>query len=108
MLYLRAVVRFMGFILAILVAVAALTPCCTGEEHGEDAVASAPHDTREGDDGCRCSPFFACATCAGFISTAQPLAFPAPVAYLLQYFEATVASFPSAYLPAPWQPPRAA
>lgn len=105
--YLRAVNRLMGYILLLIVAVAAFTPCCTGDEHNEDAAVANPSDAKEGDDGCSCSPFFACATCTGFVSTAKAISIPAPAEYRLSWFEGALPRFSSAYTSTPWQPPRA-
>ena len=96
----------MGYILLLIVAVAAFTPCCTGEEHGDESIAAEHHDSGEGDDGCSCSPFFACATCPGFVSTDVPISIPAPADYRVSWFEGTLPSFSSAYTSVPWQPPR--
>lgn len=98
----------MGYILILVVAVAAFTPCCTGDEHPNETVAATQHDTREGDDGCSCSPFFACATCSGFVSTAKAISIPAPAGYQISWFEGVLPRISSAYTSAPWQPPRAA
>lgn len=108
MVYLRGVVRFIGFILAFIVAIASLTPCCTEEGQGEEVAMAGQHQGPEEEDGCSCSPFFACATCPGFISTAQSINIPAPAEYLPAWFVKDLPYFSSLYTSAPWQPPRTA
>jgi hypothetical protein len=106
LVYLRAVNRFLAFILAFIVAIASLTPCCDEGEQGEETAIAGKQQDHEEEDGCSCSPFYACATCPGFISTAQPIIIPAPAEYQPSWFIKDLPYFPSTYTSTPWQPPR--
>jgi hypothetical protein len=104
-IYLCGVKRFLAFILVIIVAVTALTPCCTVDDCHGDQIAKQDTSKNADAEG-TCSPFFSCTTCPGFTTLEKPITIPAPAEYHPQYFEAHFTFLSSTYTAVPWQPPR--
>lgn len=103
-LYLCGVQRWWAFILIMIVAIAAFTPCCTIDDCQGDTIAKQESSKPSAEGGC--SPFFSCASCPGFTTTAKTITVPAPADCLLQYFETYINYHSSSYTASPWQPPR--
>ena len=98
---------WVSFLLAMIVMVSSVVPCCTADECREDIAA---HSTPERpfEDACACSPFFACAFCSGFSYLTVDIQVPEPEAKQLAHYEKIVNIYPSVYCSGLFQPPRPA
>ncbi|RYZ20596.1 MAG: hypothetical protein EOO16_16190 [Chitinophagaceae bacterium] len=97
--------RFLVFLLLLLVSVATLAPCCRYDDCASEH-ATAKHEDQDKGDGA-CSPFFACASCPGFVATHKPLRVPLspPEAPLRHVAREAFAPLQYVYRSF-WQPPK--
>ncbi|RYY93246.1 MAG: hypothetical protein EOO11_20050 [Chitinophagaceae bacterium] len=97
--------RFFVILLLLLVSAATLTPCCSFDDCASEH-ASAGHEQDDKGDG-SCSPFFACATCPGFVSTSKAIQLPQPpLVPGLQHAARETFTPPQPVYRSFWQPPR--
>lgn len=96
--------KWLVFILALVVMAGSVFPCCEEATcQDEQTATSSQGETHEKGS---CSPFFACATCAGFVQIAKQVSVPQPVLQRPAHPETFAVFFTSTYYPSFFQPPR--
>jgi hypothetical protein len=91
-------------ILLLIVAAASLAPCCV-----YDHCADNPETTTKGHskkpEG-NCSPFFACASCSGFVWEIRLPCVLSPATTFIKHYKKEQTSQSQPVYPSFWQPPR--
>ncbi len=97
--------KWMIFLLLLITTAGTSIPCCQTDNCCADQSNNTNTEKHKGEG--TCPPFFACATCCGFVELANPTHFvQVPVQKQLHYemFEVlNLSTFSATY----WQPPRA-
>jgi hypothetical protein len=97
--------RVLAFILSLIVFTGSVYPCCLEDDcHDEPTAVSSQQKYPEERGGC--SPFFACATCPGFVHLERSISIPQPFIPGMAHFETPVKFFSSSYHSTLFQPPR--
>jgi hypothetical protein len=101
--------RAAALILSLIVFICAFTPCCAVDNCLFDQPISKtgkqePVKQKEG----TCSPFFSCATCAGFVHLSKPIQVPIITAQKPVHHEKVNSLITDAHPTTPFQPPRLA
>ena len=79
-------------------------PCCMAENGCEDEISTSSSHEDDKDD--TCSPFFACAGCAGFVARAKALQLPELPAEKHVHYQKMEEYHTTSYDANYWQPPR--
>lgn len=96
--------KWFVFLLALIVIAGSVTPCCTEDDcQDEQPTSSSKGESHE--EG-NCSPFFACATCAGFVQVAKPVQVPQSITARPLHHEKIIVFVTSTYYSSFFQPPR--
>lgn len=96
--------KWLVFLLAVIVMAGSITPCCTEDDCQEEQTTfSTEGDShKEGN----CSPFFACATCSGFVQFTKQVCVPQPIESRPLHHDNLTVFFTSTYYSSFFQPPR--
>lgn len=97
--------NWLVIILLIITAAGTFIPCCGAD----DCCAVQPattSDHKEHQSEGTCSPFFACATCAGFVMLSDRILFIQPIPEKQVHHERIINNNLSTYTSTFWQPPR--
>ena len=103
--YLCPVKKIVAFILAIIVAVAAYTPCCMVDDCHDEPITK-QETPKESKAASACSPFFACASCNGFVPAEQVVTLTKPEVFFPKYNLSNFGFTTPAFAAFNWQPPR--
>lgn len=106
-LFLQLVKKWLVFILLLITTAGTFVPCCHVDDCPADQLTSSQKSDDDKKEG-NCSPFFACATCPGFVELSKPFQLVQPVVQLQVHhteFNSLILSTYSAKL---FQPPRIA
>jgi hypothetical protein len=97
--------KWFAFILLLITTAGTFVPCCEADGCCADQAAnSASHNNHETEG--TCSPFFACATCPGFVELSKPIQLTAPIVEKTVQHQSIVKFTLPAYFNSFWQPPR--
>jgi hypothetical protein len=97
--------NWLVIILLIITAAGTFIPCCGIDDYCADQFAATSNHNGHQSEG-TCSPFFACATCPGFVMLSDRIQFIQPVAEKQVHHEGIVNHHLSRYVSFFWQPPR--
>ncbi len=93
------------FILLLITLIETFFPCCLADECNATEIATTQNEDKQQQEG-TCSPFFACATCPGFVEFAKQIHIVEPVAEKQVHHESLQLYNLSAFQASYWQPPR--
>src|SRR5688500_5285102 len=97
--------KWLVFLLTTMVMAGSVFPCCMETSCEDDQTACSSQKENSHAKG-TCSPFFACASCAGFVDVAKHPDLPQPIVQRAARFEKPSILLPSTYLSSFFQPPR--
>jgi hypothetical protein len=97
--------NWLVIILLIITAAGTFIPCCGVDDYCADQFAATSNHNGHQSEG-TCSPFFACATCLGFVMLSDRIQFIQPVAEKQVHHEGIVNHHLSSYVSFFWQPLR--
>jgi hypothetical protein len=97
--------NFLVVILLIITTAGTLFPCCIVDECCAEQLATSSSHEKHQPEG-NCSPFFACATCPGFVGLSKPIQLVLPVSEKQVHHERILNFHLTSYASAFWQPPR--
>jgi hypothetical protein len=98
--------RLLVFILSLIVLTGSLTPCCPGDNCGDEMTGQASSEKQDHEQEGVCSPFFACGSCPGFVQLARHFSVPVPEVNASVHHEKLTVLITSAYYSSFFQPPR--
>src|SRR3954447_24789143 len=97
--------KWLVFILLLITTAGTFIPCCSIDNCSADRPANTSNHQKHQNEG-TCSPFFACATCPGFVELAKPIQLAKPLVEKIIYYQSilkfSLPTFSSSF----WQPPR--
>lgn len=99
--------KLLVFILLLITTAGTVFPCCQVDDCAADQLTSATNEENHVPEG-TCSPFFACATCPGFVELAKPIQIQQPMAVKHVHHAKIVSLLLPTYSASLLQPPRAA
>jgi hypothetical protein len=97
--------NWLVIILLIITAAGTFIPCCGFDDCCAGQLATSSNHKDHPSEG-TCSPFFACATCPGFVMLSDRIQFIQPAAEKQVHHEGMVNHHLSTYVSSFWQPPR--
>jgi hypothetical protein len=97
--------KWLVWILLLITTVGTFVPCCSLDDCCTAEVAGTINHNKHKDEG-TCSPFFACATCPGFIELTKPIQLNFPETENLIHHQSIVKLSLPTYSSSFWQPPR--
>jgi len=99
--------RWLVIILLFITGAGTFIPCCEVDDCQADQLTSSQKsdDNKEEDN---CSPFFACATCPGFVELSKPIQLIQPLVQLQVHHTDFISLTLSTYSAKLFQPPRIA
>lgn len=99
-------IKLFVFFLLIITTAGTIVPCCGSDDCCEVNMQSSDHEDKQSGEG-TCSPFFACATCAGFVEVSRGIQINKLVSVKKEVFHELpgVKNLPT-YSASCWQPPR--
>jgi hypothetical protein len=97
--------NWLVIILLIITAAGTFIPCCGVDDCCADEFAATSNHKDHQSEG-TCSPFFACATCPGFVLLSDRIQIIQPVPVKQVHHEEIVNHILSTYASSFWQPPR--
>jgi hypothetical protein len=92
-------------ILLLITAAGTFIPCCGVDDCCADQIAKSTRHEKRQTEG-TCSPFFACASCSGFVELSKPIQLIQPVVEKQVHHENIVKFNLATYFSSFWQPPR--
>ncbi len=97
--------KWLTFLLLLITLTGTFYPCCLVDECNDEEIATAQKENKKQTEG-NCSPFFACATCAGFIQMSNLVQIITPIIENQVHHERLVIFNLTTYSSSFWQPPR--
>lgn len=97
--------NWLVLVLLLITAAGTFIPCCQVDDCAADRITSPSKNDDRKQEG-TCSPFFACATCSGFVALSKSIQITPPIAVRQVHHEQIVKSDLLSYTSSFWQPPR--
>lgn len=97
--------KWLAFLFLFLMLAGSFYPCCIVDDCTADHAWTEQQKERPSKEG-TCSPFFACASCVGFVQLSRPIAVPQPLPQLPVHYESVERFTPLILYSSFWQPPR--
>jgi hypothetical protein len=92
-------------VLLLIILAGSFYPCCMADDCCNDEIALTHGQEGDKSEGA-CSPFFACATCTGFVETAKPISIQQPLIIKKMQRKGAIVFDLTTYSTSFWQPPR--
>jgi hypothetical protein len=102
---LQGMKKWLVLFLIVITTAGMVIPCCAVDNCCADQVALAASHDEKNTEG-YCSPFFACATCPGFVQLFQPVQLVQPAKEKQVHHENIINTYLTTYCSSFWQPPR--
>jgi hypothetical protein len=97
--------KWLVFILLVVTTAGIFIPCCSADNCCEQVGGTGTGQEKHPEEG-NCSPFFACATCPGFVALFQPIQIVQPEIEIQVHHEQLLNCNLETYVASFWQPPR--
>ena len=102
---LQSMKRWLVLFLVVITTAGMVIPCCNVDNCCADQLVFAGSHDEHSTEG-SCSPFFACATCPGFVQLFQPVQLVQPAKEKQVHHERIINTSLTTYCSSFWQPPR--
>ena len=97
--------KWLTVILILITAAGMFISCCSFDDCWSDQLATTSNNEKQQPKG-NCSPFFACATCPGFVKLSNPIEIVIPIPEKQVHHEQLLKFTLTTYSSPFWQPPR--